>query len=485
TLAELEPAGLRRGRYLQIAAQLARGRLRDDETATLFARALDCYFGDGQPPEAQRDLCMRAFSDLEALLRDRRAFKALERAYRTMIKRLPQGAPELPELWSRLGSLYREELDQPAAAIQSYEIAAALDADRATRHRVLIDLYEGFAPDELDKLIERRRRLLAAEPLDPEHYRALYTLHRRAKRRDRAFLALRALVALGAASPDEQERVARLEAARPLWPRGPLSSDQHARIRHADEDVRVTAILAATAEAIAADLAVPPRKVKLRDDPSPGWHPLRELHHAAAHIIGVAPPPLMVCPELDAEVLLANLTVNGRATLSIAVGGRMAGITRAQALHAMARTIAHVRPAYFLRLLLAEPGALDAALDAGLMVGGYRGHLAPGPAAHQFAAALDRRISPAFRSHLGKLVRAIDEPREQLSVERWALAVDATCRRLALLVGGDLTAAIAALGREPSHGVRRSSQERLADLLVHSCSDEHARVRAELGLAVG
>ncbi|HZJ72547.1 MAG TPA: tetratricopeptide repeat protein, partial [Planctomycetota bacterium] len=43
-LAELEPEPVRRGRYHQIAGQLARGRLDDDVTAALFTRALDCFF---------------------------------------------------------------------------------------------------------------------------------------------------------------------------------------------------------------------------------------------------------------------------------------------------------------------------------------------------------------------------------------------------------------------------------------------------------
>ena len=483
-LAELEPPGLRRGRYLQIAAQLARGRLPDDETASLFARALDCYFEGGEPAPQHRGMALRAFADLEQLLRSRRAFVALERAYRTMIKRLPQSAPELPDLWSRLGALYREELDRPACAIESYEIAAALDGDRATRHRVLIDLYEGFAPDQLDKLVERRRRLLEAEPLAAEHYRALVALHGRAGRRDHVYLALRSLGALGAATPQEREQLERLEAGRPSWPRAPLGPDQHALLRHRDEDVRVTALLAAAAEAVADELAVAPRRLRLRDDASPGWMPLREMHHAVAGLLGVGTPPMMVCPELDADLLLANLRLQGRATLTVVVGGRMAQAGRIQALHGISRVLAHARPGYFLRLLLGGPGSLDAALDAALMVGGYRGSLAPSETAHRFARALDRRVSPAFRSHLSRLVRAIAEPREALSVERWSQAVDATCHRLALLVGGDLNAAIAALGREGGAPARRS-QDRLADLLIHGCSEEHAAVRARIGLAIG
>jgi hypothetical protein len=185
--------------------------------------------------------------------------------------------------------------------------------------------------------------------------------------------------------------------------------------------------------------------------------------------------------------VFANLTVKGGGGVgcrTVAIGLRMAGASRGEAVHALVRTLSHARPAFFLRLLLSEPGALDDALDGALMVGGYRGQLAPGLNAHRFAAAIDRALPAAFREQLAALVQPIDEPRHELSVERWGQAVDATCRLTALLVTGDLPTAIAALGREPAHAARRPHADRLADLLVHSCSDEHASLRAAIGLAI-
>src|SRR5690606_29895135 len=123
-----------------IAARLARRRLGDEETASLLMRALDCLFAAGEPPAEQRELCMRAFADLEEVLRNQGALKELERAYRAMIRRLGASAPELPELWTRLGALYRDELGQPQAAAESYEVAAALDRDESSRARILIDV---------------------------------------------------------------------------------------------------------------------------------------------------------------------------------------------------------------------------------------------------------------------------------------------------------------------------------------------------------
>jgi golgin subfamily B member 1 len=480
-LAGIEQDPVRRGRYHQIAAQLAKGRLDDDLTAALYTRALDCFFASGEPPAAQKQMCMRAFTDLESLLRARKAWKGLERAYRTMIKRLERDAPELPDLWTRLGVLYRKELGQAAAAIESFELAAALDGGRDTRKRVLVDLYDGLGAEQVDSLVARRWSLLRQEPTSAEHYRALGLLHKSANRRDHAFLALRALHALGAATPEEREQLARMD--RRAVPSGPLGREHRARLRHQEEDGSITGILALATDAIAAELAVAPRRLPLRDDPSPRFQALRDLHQETAALVGVAPPIFYVQPELDVELVFANIAVEGRACLALVAGGRVVQASRADAAHSLARVLAYVRPAYILCVLLSEPGALSAAFDAALMVGGFRGRITATPAAHHFAGVLDRRLTPGFREHLIARVQGIREERRELSVDRWAAAVGATCRRTALLLSGELSAALAAVRREPAS--LRPAIDPVVDLLLHSCSEEHAQLRALLGLAVG
>ena len=160
----------------------------------------------------------------------------------------------------------------------------------------------------------------------------------------------------------------------------------------------------------------------------------------------------------------------------------MVQASRPEAVHALARVLAYARPAYILCVLLSEAGGLDAALDAALMVGGYRGRLAPSPQAHHLAGVLDHRLSAGFREHLSARVQAIRDPRESFSVERWAAAVGATCRRTALLLSGDLSIALDSVRHEPMPP--RSPIDPIADLLLHSCSEEHARLRESLGLSV-
>lgn len=484
TLAQLQSEAFRRGRYFQIAAQVAKNRLRDDETATLYAQALECFFENGQPEADARPICMRAFSDLESLLRDRGAHKALERAYRTMIKRMPPDASELPDLWARLGALYREELDQPQAAIESYEVAAALDDDRITRHRVLIDLYEGFAEDKLDKLIERRQRLLRAEPTVAEHYRALAKLHHKAGRLDHAYLAFRSLRSLGGATDREREALTRLECSRTSWPRSTCSPELLERLRHPGEDTRITGILAVVSEALGRHIARSPRKLRLRDDSSPAFTPLRNLYRSCAQLVGVAEPPLYITPEIDAELMVANVIIAGRPTVAVIAGRRLLSLPMQPAMYALCRLLSQLRPAYVQRLLHARPGELDTVFDAALMVGGYQGALPCNPGAVELASAIHRHLAPTMRGHLAAMVQSLGS-RDSLSLAAWSDAVAATGRRIALLFTGDLQLATADLARELTHTSATPHKDRVADLLVHGCSDAHASARAAIGTAMG
>src|SRR5690606_25407076 len=167
--------------------------------------------------------------------------------------------------------------------------------------------------------------------------------------------------------------------------------------------------------------------------------------------------------ERDAELVVTQPGMAGRSVLARAAGRRLLGASRERIVPALARALAHARPAYSLVALLPAPGALDAALDAALLVGGVRQAAPVSSAARQFADALERRRSPAVRAHLPAHAQAIAAPREALAVERWAEAVAATARRTALLLCADPRAAVAALARDLTPP-RWSREEMLADL---------------------
>ena len=489
SLAEMEDDRIARGGYYQLAAALVGPRAPGDAVGYL-ERALDCYFDGGQqPPATVRPTCLRAFEQLVVLLSAARQWKALERAYRLMIKRLAPGSLELPRLWSELGQIYRENLGHGASAIQSFEVASRLERDRLTHHRILIDLYQGFAPDQIDKLIERRRVLLAAEPFDPEHYRALRSLWARAGKRDRTYCACRVLCYLGAADRREQEFYRRHRPEGIVWPDRPLKRADWARLRHPDEDSAVGGVLALVAEQIGLACAHTTRQLRLSDDRSAEFEDLRRLYRQVARVLGKGQPALMVTPSLASDIVLANLRRGNQLTPAFVVGRHMyTGRSRAQMVHGMARALGYARPDTYLRLLLGSTREIAAALDAATAAAArsdtVRLARATSSETSRFRVAIERDADDRWRTRLRAQVARLRKRRARIDSDRWSRAVDATARRAGLLLAGDLGVAAADLAREPLFAQRQSVDQRMADLLIHSMSDEHFALRRSLGLAI-
>ncbi|HUS68301.1 MAG TPA: hypothetical protein VMZ28_27390, partial [Kofleriaceae bacterium] len=492
-LASLEESPLRRGQYHQLAGALA-AHLPGDEAADQYDRALDCFFGDRrQPPDTVREECFRAFDDLSHVLSQRGEWKRLERAHRAMIKRLGAGAPELPRLWAELGRINKDVLGDRAGAIQGFEAAAALEDDRLTHHRILIDLYQGAGDDELDKLVARRRRLMQAEPLNPDHYAALRNLWVKTKERDKVFGACRALVFLGAADRQENEFYRRNRPDGVVWPSRVLGEDDWALLRHPDEDTHMSALMAMIAEPIARTRAMSARRLGLRDDSSPAYDHVRHLFRNVCAALGAtAPTPQhFVAPRLEVDIVLANLVERDRLCAAFAIGCHMfQGRTSAQMVHAMTRAISYTRPGAYLRLLLGGAGLEAKALTAARAVAAGSGvpSVWSDPVVERFQAGLARRAErPTWLSHLRTAIaralptRALDE---HAALDRWAHGIDATARRAALLFSGTLSVASSDLSREPLFAREVPREKRLTDLLLHSVSDAHFTLRRSLRLSI-
>jgi len=490
-VAEGEDSPLRSGKYFQLAGAAAENAV-TAMAIGYYERALECYFMPGRmPPDSMRTGCMRAFDDIERLLVERKDWKGLERAYRTMIKRMAPGSPELPRLWEGLGRIYKDHLGHRASAIQSFEVASELDKDRLTHHRVLIDLYSGVETDELDKLVERRLKLVAAEPFNHDHYAALRSLWAKMKLWDRTFAACRALVFLGRADRKEDEFFRRYRSDGVVWPRRQMSENDWQRLRHPDEDQLISAVMALVAEPIALSQAMTSRRLRLEDD---SWgahdHP-RHLYRNVCAALAIGTPRPYVVPSLEVDIVLANLRVGAALAPSFAIGRHMyQGRSSAQMVHSMARALSYARPAAYLRLLLGGNGELGTALAAARAAA-----VRPGSTE---GVSLDERVS-RMHGALGRWARqpvwvaelrgALRRLRERggagpVDLDRWGRAVDATARRAGLLLAGGLDVAAGDLDREPLFAQRTSREKRVADLLLHSVSKEHFALRKDLGLSL-
>jgi hypothetical protein len=240
---------------------------------------------------------------------------------------------------------------------------------------------------------------------------------------------------------------------------------------------------------VAMGLAVPPRRLRLREDRSSGHDRLRQLFANVSAVLGIETPPLHVAPSLEIDIALANVVKGGVLTPSWVVGRCMwQGRSNVQIVQTMARALSYARPSAFLRLVLGGTGGCAQVLVAA------RGAVArrrttcgvtPHPVIARLHDPIVRAASrPAWMERLRAVVHQLDASDEPLDVERWGRAVDATARRVGLLLGDELEVSTEDLGREPMFAQRAPRHTRVADLLVHSVSDQHFALRGELGLAV-
>jgi hypothetical protein len=129
---EIDP--VRRSRYHYTAAVLLRDELGSvDAALERFDRVL-----------ADDPTMLKAFQAIDTIMTQRKDWKALERAYRKMINRLPaEGENGLRMLlWTNLAEIYRSRLNDFRAAAKAFEVAAALDPQNIDRYLLLAELYE-------------------------------------------------------------------------------------------------------------------------------------------------------------------------------------------------------------------------------------------------------------------------------------------------------------------------------------------------------
>src|SRR5262249_22461389 len=132
-LTALEDAQDRRARFHYTAAVIARDEIRDLELAVeKFNAALD-----------DAPTTPKAFEGIERMLTERKDWKTLARAYRRHLKRMGEdAAPErLLDLWTKLGDLCLDHLNDTEAATEAYQVACELAPDDIQRHEQLADLY--------------------------------------------------------------------------------------------------------------------------------------------------------------------------------------------------------------------------------------------------------------------------------------------------------------------------------------------------------
>jgi tetratricopeptide (TPR) repeat protein len=468
---------------------------------SLYNAALIWRDGLGRPAEAIALLerCLEsapsmtaAFDALETLQREAGDWKALARSYRRMIKRLPTDAsPGLRlSLWSRLGDVALERLNNGRLAMTALEAAISLDPGDIPRQETLARLYELAGPDARDRAIAAHQRLLARDPNRLESYRALAKLYGEMGDLDKQWSVAAAMSFLGRADPSMESLFQRHRPGQVRPAQHRFTEETWQRIRHPDEDPLLDRLFAVTAPYLAVPAAQPPdrfglrrrQQVDLASDPSPATRALVQL----TETMGLAKPDLFLMDGPPGQTALLNLQHRGQLRPTLVLGPSTLRRRSFDLIFDLSTYLAFLRPDRFLRYAVGGPEDLEVGLLA--MLGLAGAPVDPQAGKGQvvaLAAYLQRTIPGPTLTQLAAAGRKLMETRgREIDLGKWIAATHLSAARAALALTGDLAAAARVITSEPLPLAALPTQRRLADLVAFSVSDDYFACRGQLGLEV-
>jgi golgin subfamily B member 1 len=484
-LASLE-TGKARARYLVATGNILNYELHAlDEAVDFYNQALD---------EDADDL--KTFERIEKILGAKRAWRDEARNFRRMIKRLGPNPPAAKRpvallLWKGLGEICRTRLKDYEAAAAAYEVCASLDPGDASYLEILAEIFERQGPQAVPQALEKRCAALQRAVGRDEtvrHLRALLRLHTEGSRPDRTWCTCAALVACGAAEPEEQEWYHRLAARPMVLPRGALSEEMWQRgIYHPREDRRLSRLFATVSPTVTMLRAKDARASGLderRRVPEQDGSMLSQMVSYACGLLGVGRPSLYVDPR-RAGTELVNVIEHGMLAPALVVGAELAQPRPERELaFLVGRAVAMLR---FEHMVL-WPQVIASAAELRVVLLAVLRMFQPalevpgidGGAVSKYTALLQRHLPPHVLEPLMSVVPQLTAEAATLDILAWSAGAQHTATRAGLVVCGDLLSATKVLAEDPGRGL--GGDEVVADLIRWSVSTEHLALREQLGL---
>jgi tetratricopeptide (TPR) repeat protein len=485
-LAAQETSPTRRAKYFYAAAVIARDELHDTELAVdRFSLTLD-----------DAPATPKAFDAVDKLLTDARDWKNLARAVRKHLKRLGEDAePEkLLELWTRLGDLYLDHLNNNELAIEAFEIAAQLDPDNMQRHEQLADLYLEVGESRRADAISELQVLLQFAPDRVEVYKALSKLYLEEGEVDKAWCLAQALVFLGAASDSERALYTKYRPATFIPATRRLTEELWQKsVIHPREDRHVGAIFASTLGSIAATTAEPPQAFGLdpnaRTDIDNDPKLVSRVVKYATSVLALDPAPMMWLDQGDG-LRVANTTEKGRLAPSLLVGpSHQTKSDERELAFEVGKRLAYLRPERFVTFALQTLPKIENAFTAALVAANATSspdasRVAVTEEARKLGASMQKTVPGAHLEQVAALAGKLGPRLGNGLVTGWRSATDLTANRVGLILSNDLESAAKAIATETASTSGLPVKERLRDLLAYAASESYFAVRRHLGLTV-
>ncbi|HVV83476.1 MAG TPA: tetratricopeptide repeat protein [Kofleriaceae bacterium] len=500
---ELEADPVRKGMYFLAAGTITRDELKGiDEAIDFYGRSLDSFFSE--PNRLRKESlprALKAFQDIDKLLTAKKDWKAQERAYRAMIKRLPEQDPG-PEnmflnlrvqLLHALGEIYRSRLGHFQSAIAAFETAQSLEPANKDRSEILAELYVRVGGDYADKAVALHMKMLREEPFKYDSYTALYGIYKDAHQYDKTWCMCAALAFLKKANPEQLQFYEQYKPRGLVKAKSVMAPDSWAKLVHPDENRYISAIFGAVWSGVAAFKAYPHKDlgIKRKDKRQLATDQLMfsKLFYYVAQVLAVTVPEVFLIEDgKPADIQLANFIDKTELCPAFVVRQNLLqGKTEREVAFLSARRLVFMRPEYYLKLLLPTNTELKVALLAAISLVRPDFPITADVAqlVAQYKPEIQRRLNPAVFEQLGLVVNRFIQNAPQVDLARWGHAVDATSHRAGFVVCGDLEVAARMIQGEPVTVGGPQAKDKIKDLVLYSISEEYFGVRQQMGLVIG
>jgi tetratricopeptide (TPR) repeat protein len=498
----LEQDPFRKGVYFHAAATLYRDELKSlDEAVDYYDCALDSFFTD--PAKLDEQALARAlmsFQAIDAVLTTKRDWKAQERAYRDMIKRLGTDNTRFHKLrvglLDGLGEIYRSRLKQYEEASQVFALAQQMDPDNAlhttNRAEILAELYLVAGAGEADKAVEQHTRMLRTEPFKYDSYKALANIYRATQQYDKYWCLTSTLAFLRKADADELAFFEQYKPRGLVKARLAMTPDSWAKLATADENRYISAIFGASWQGVAAMNAFPHKDFGVKREDRRQLHSddlmFSKLFVYVAQLLNVQLPDVYLLGDNKAvDIQLANTIEKSELCPSFMVRPHLLqGKTERELAFLAARRLTFMRHEYFLRMLLPTNTELKVALLSAIVMVQPSFPVPPNMVAtiQQYLPKMQKRMPPHALEQLGALVQRFIQATPEIDIAKWGHAVDAASHRAGFVMCGDLGVAARTVAAEPGVVGGPTVKEKVKELVLFSISSEYFAIRAQMGLTI-
>ena len=434
----------------------------------------------------------KAFDALKKLYSEQGNFKALAKAYRLMLQRLPEETPvdEQVTFWHELGVLCQEQLGDMREAIIAFEVADKLNPTDEAREANLASLLAAAGPDAYDKAVLVNQRLLNNNPMRLSAYRELRRIYGETGQVDKAWCVTAVLAMLDKADEEDlsffvdnrRTKVERLtrQLTDELW-------DEY--LYHPRQSRVLSAIFGAVSPIVA--------PMVVRSAQSWGLHDREKLSlvqdsrayareaRYVGEVVGHAPAEMYLHGEMKEALGMVLAGEPDALRVVLRLSPRVVGLddTR-ELLYWLTRAYTQLRPEHFLAFAVPAPTVLRAITLAGLKlvdpavrIGGDVQEI------DRLAAVFKKELSPTAFEFLTKRVDDLKASSTEEAMDAWLTGVDYSTTRAALVVTDDLATTAKLLTSEPSSG-GVGAKERLRELLRFAVSEPYFELRKKMGVAI-